>query len=172
MLLRLHQTTQYYDKKSQIYHLYEEITKLNNTNLIYCSATPIVNLFDEKRSPNVVCKLKPRNGYVGPSQLQYKEINIQAFGLKDDITNHPALLEFYDEIHRQEPVLPAKKYGLLKSHPQFLICQLSRYQCHHHQAEATLIERYPDEFNTIEHNCEKNARACFFKYWCKHSFKR
>jgi hypothetical protein len=150
-----HSTTQWRDGTNTGEDL-ESIVALENVKLAYCSATPSINLLDEKRPVSLICRIQPKAGYVGPTQLRYKKINKFKIDKKSDFSKScPPLEEFLEEFLEQPAVKKASEFGLSRDTPNFGICQLSPYIRHHRELEALTHSIAPDKINTIIFDSEE-----------------
>ena len=134
----------------------DKITKLDNVSFAYCSATPAVNFLDEKRPVSLICRLEPKVGYVGPTQLLHKPLSNVEITKDDDLSKQCVPFEeFLDFVMLQPAVKKASDFNLSRDTPQFSICQLSPWTKHHRFLEGLTHSKFPGKLNTIIYDSEE-----------------
>ena len=134
----------------------DKIVSLSNVQLAYCSATPAINLLDEKKPVSLICHIEPKAGYVGPTQLLNSKIDKMNIKKGDDFSKTcPSFEQFLQQVLSQQAVKEAKEYNLSRDTPQFTICQLSPWTRHHRELEALTHAIAPDQINTIVFDSEE-----------------
>ena len=134
----------------------ERILAFKNVQIAYCSATPAINLLDEKRPVSLICHIEPKAGYVGPTQLLYNKISKIRIEKGSDFSKScPQFEEFLEQVMSQPAIKTAREYNLSRDTPQFTICQLSPWTKHHRELEALTHNLMPDQINTIVFDSEE-----------------
>ena len=150
-----HSTTQWGRRTSTGDDL-DKIVALSNVQLAYCSATPAINLLDEKRPVSLICHIEPKAGYVGPTQLLNGKIEKMKIQKGDDFSKAcPPFEQFLQQVLSQPAVKQAREYNLSRDTAQFTICQLSPWTKHHRELEALTHAIAPDQINTIVFDSEE-----------------
>ena len=150
-----HSTTQW-GKGTSTGNDLERIVALDNVQLAYCSATPAINLLDEKKPVSLICHIEPKAGYVGPTQLLNAKIDKMKIQKGDDFSKAcPSFEQFLQHVLSQPAVKKASEYNLSRDTPQFTICQLSPWTKHHRELEALTHVMAPDQINTIVFDSEE-----------------